>query len=122
MDRKIDFFFGTSNQIEVVLCEQLQKIRLARNITQLELAKNAGIGLRTIKRMEKGQGVSLDTFLRVMIALGLQGNLQTLLPDPSVRPVERVSQHGHERRRARPRKPKAENGAFTWGDEQEKPS
>jgi transcriptional regulator with XRE-family HTH domain len=118
----IDFSIATSVQIEQVLCEKLAQIRLARNLTQPQLAQLSGVNEKTIRRLEKGQGVSLDTFLRVMIALGLQGHLQTLLPDPSVRPVERVNERGHERRRARPVKPAADKGVFTWGDEKEKKS
>ena len=122
MTPNIDFSIATSDQIQSELGNKLEKIRLARNLTQSQLAQEAGVTVLTLQRLERGLGVSMDTFLRVMIALGLQGYLQTLLPDPSVRPVERVNQHGHERRRARPRKSKAEKGAFTWGDEQEKPS
>jgi putative transcriptional regulator len=118
----IDFSIASSSQIKIALCAQLEQIRLSKNLTQAQLAKEAGIALLTLQKFEKGQGVSLDTFLRVMIALGLQGNLAALLPDPSVRPVERVHQRGHERRRARPVKPSGEKGAFTWGDEQEKKS
>ncbi len=118
----IDYSIASSAQIKTDLCSQLEKIRLSKNLTQTQLANEAGIALITLQKFEKGQGVSLDTFIRVLIALGLQGNLQTLLPNPSVRPVERVSQHGHERQRARPRKAKAEKGAFTWGDEKDKKS
>ena len=101
---------------------KVEEIRLARNLTQAQLGQGAGITVLTLQRLEKGKGVSLDTFIRVLSALELQTNLETLLPDPSVRPVERVNQHGHERLRARPRKPKAEKGAFIWGDEHEKKS
>ncbi len=117
MAYSIDFSIATSEQIEAALCERLENIRLTRNTTQAELAKAAGLTLRTIGRLEKGEGVSLNTFIRVLIALGVQGNLEVLLPDPTIRPVERVRRRGTERKRARPRKSKGEGATWTWGDE-----
>ena len=117
MSNKIDFSIATSEQIEGALCRQLENIRLIRNVTQDKLAREAGIAIRTIRRLEKGQGVSLDTFIRILIALGLQNNLQVLLPDPTVRPIERVNIGGAERKRARPRKSAVEKSTWAWGDE-----
>ena len=116
MSYKIDFSIATSSQIETALCNRLENIRLSRNITQAQLAKEAGISTRTIGRLEKGEGVSLDTFIRVLAALGIQQNLETLLPDPSVRPIERIGIGGHERKRARPGLKREEPATWSWGD------
>jgi transcriptional regulator with XRE-family HTH domain len=117
MPYNIDFAVATSNQIEATLCKQLESIRLSRNITQVQLAEEAGVSPRTIGRLEKGHGVSLDTFIRVLRALGIQQNLAVLLPDPSVRPVERVGAAGVERRRARPsQRNTGRSTAWVWGD------
>jgi transcriptional regulator with XRE-family HTH domain len=115
MQYKIDFHTASSEQIEAALCDRLEQIRLSRNITQQKLADEAGVSLRTIVRMEQGEGVSLDTFIRVLIALGIQNNLETLLPDPSVRPVERVGL-GKERKRARPQPEDEKPAQWAWGD------
>ena len=50
-------------------------------------------------------------------SLGLQNNLQTLLPNPTVRSIERVNIGGAERKRARPRKSAVEKSTWAWGDE-----
>ncbi|MBI9046438.1 MAG: helix-turn-helix transcriptional regulator [Anaerolineaceae bacterium] len=117
MSYKIDFSIATSDQIEAALCSRLENIRLTRNITQAQLAKTSGLSLKTIGRLERGQGVSFDTLIRVLIALGLQEHLKAFLPDPTVRPVERVSIAGTERKRARPRKSIDDHEAWSWGDE-----
>lgn len=117
MENKIDYSIATSSQIEEHLCRQLEKIRLTLNMTQPQLANESGVGVRTIKRLEKGQGVSMDTFIRVLIALKLQQNLAVLLPDPAVRPVERVNYRGKERKRARPVEIDRDKGPWSWGDE-----
>jgi transcriptional regulator with XRE-family HTH domain len=117
MAYKIDFSIATSEQIEAALCEQLANIRLTRNMTQAQLAQEANVAMLTINRLEKGQGVSLNTFIRVLMALGLQGNLQNLLPDPTIRPIERVERGGRERKRARPVRSTKETSTWSWGDE-----
>jgi putative transcriptional regulator len=116
MAYKIDFSVATSDQIEGALCKRLESIRLSRNITQAQLAEEAGVSVRTIGRLEKGQGVSMDTFIRIMMALSIQQNLETLLPDPAVRPIERVGMSAGERKRARPAKSTDELPAWSWGD------
>ena len=116
MSYNIEFSVGTSEQIEAALCKRLESIRLSRNITQAQLAEEAGVSPRTIGRLEKGQGVSMDTFIRIMMALRIQQNLEALLPDPAVRPIERVGIGTGERKRARPTKSIDELPTWSWGD------
>ena len=116
MTYKIEFSVATSSQIETALCRRLERIRLSRNITQAQLAEEAGVSLRTIGRLEKGQGVSLDTFIRIMIALRIQQNLEALLPDPTVRPIERIGKIARERKRARPKHSANGGTVWTWSD------
>jgi len=116
MSYNIEFSVATSDQIEAALCKRLESIRLSRNITQAQLAEEAGVSPRTIGRLEKGQGVSVDTFIRIMIALGIQQSLEALLPDPTVRPIERVGIGAGERKRARPTQTSNERPTWSWGD------
>lgn len=119
MSYMIDFSVATSDQIEAALCKRLENIRLSRNMTQIQLAAEAGVSTRTIGRLEKGQGVSVDTFIRVLTALGIQQNLEALLPDPTVRPVERIAIGGSERKRARPAQSGNNSAIWSWGDGEE---
>ena len=116
MSYNIDFTIATSDQIEAALCKRLESIRLSRNITQVKLADEAGVSTRTIRRLEKGQGVSLDTFIRVIRALSIQHNFEALLPDPSIRPIERVSKSTGIRKRASPAQSGKEQPKWSWGD------
>ena len=115
MDNIIDYSFATSEQIDRALCKQLENIRLSRNLTQAQLAEESGVSIGTIRRLEAGDGVSLNTFIRILMALGLQQNLKILLPDTSIRPIERVRNRGAERKRARPVRPTAKKSTWTWG-------
>lgn len=110
---------ATAEDLEAVLCGRLELIRLQRNITQAALAQEAGVALRTIRRMEKGEGTSLATFIRVLKALKLADRLDTVLPPQQIQPIERVKATTRVRERAtgsRKKKP-SEETPWTWGDE-----
>lgn len=119
MTPNIDFHIATSEQIERDLGVRLEALRLSRNLTQQALAKDAGISVSTLKRLERGNTTTLDSFIRVIIALRLQDHIASLLPDPGLRPVERVARKGRERRRARPAAPAQPPAPWSWGEEDE---
>ena len=75
---------------ERIVGQRVERLRLSRNITQADLAEQAGIGIRTLRRLEAGEGGTLDTFFRILSALKLDGNVELLIPDPAIRPIERT--------------------------------
>lgn len=115
MKHKIDFSTASSEAIIEVLCKRLDEIRLSRNISQADLAAEAGVSRSTLTRLADGKPISLDSFLRIMQALRLSDHLAALLPDPAIRPVERVRLEGGERQRASGKR--AAPSDWTWGDE-----
>lgn len=111
MAQTIDYQSAPPEAVEADLGQRLAALRLSRNLSQAALAAEAGVSRRTITRMEHGAGISLDTLIRVMRALGAAEHLQALLPDPQIRPVERVRLRGRQRSRAgRADEP----SAWTW--------
>lgn len=119
MSRKPDFTTSSSSAIADALCKRLEEIRLSTNISQTELAKQAGVSRSTMTRIADGQSISLDSFIRVAKALGLAEHLAALLPDPEVRPVELLRHEGKHRRRASSKHKPAE--PWSWGDEEDGP-
>lgn len=113
MTHKIDFAIASSDAVINALFQKIEQIRLSRNISQAALAKEAGVSRSTITRLARGENISVDSLVRVMQALGLADHLAALLPNPSVRPVERIRLEGAERRRASPKRKAA--GNWTWG-------
>lgn len=95
---------------------RLARVRLSRNVAQADLAREAGISVSTLKRLEAGGNTSLEAFIRVLLALRLADHLSALLPDPAVRPVERVRLRGHERQRASGRRETVPASQWAWGD------
>lgn len=116
MADSVDYTFASSEQIAADLGRRLARLRLAANVTQADLAAQAGIGTRTLARMEGGEGGTIDSMVRVITALGLTSHLEALLPDPDIRPMERVQLQGQERRRARAPSTPPVKRPFQWGD------
>ena len=106
-----------SRQIEIEIGSRMARLRLSRNVTQSMLAEDAGIGLRTLRRLESGEPSTLDTFLRVALALDLGDAILGAIPRAQIRPIERVSRIGSERRRARPLPERDLGRTWTWGDD-----
>ena len=102
-------------EIEADIGRRLESIRLAENISQAHLAEEAGVSRRTITRLENGGGISVETLIRVMRALGIANRLETLLPEPSLRPIDRIRLKGKQRQRAR-RKTNVAGADWAWGD------
>ncbi|QBB71011.1 XRE family transcriptional regulator [Pseudolysobacter antarcticus] len=98
--------------------ERLARLRLSKNLTQEQLAQQAGLGLRTVQRLELGVAATrLSGFLRVCRVLGLAERFAALVPEQTASPMELLKQQGRKRQRAsgKPaatRKPKA----WTWGE------
>jgi len=116
MSLKIKSGVSNSEQIASALGERLADIRLSQNRTQEQVSGEAGISRATLVRLEHGHGVSLDTFIRVMMALKLGEHIEHFLPDPSIRPLERVALAGRERQRARPKRAEETGEMWTWDD------
>ena len=116
--RSIDYTLAAPTQIAADLGRRLERLRLARNERRADLAEAAGVSTRTLARLETSGRATVETLVRVMSALGLHEPLSSLLPEPTLRPIERVDTGGRPRQRARP-KPKSRKGTanWTWGDE-----
>ncbi|TVR93887.1 MAG: XRE family transcriptional regulator, partial [Wenzhouxiangellaceae bacterium] len=108
---------ASSEAIIDALGRRLDEIRLSRNISQVQLAEEAGVSRSTLTRLADGQPVSLDSFVRVMQALRLADHLAAMLPDPAIRPVDRVRLQGSERQRASGKR--QDTAEWAWGDQED---
>ncbi len=102
-----------------VLSRRLVQHRLNRNLTQVELAREAGVSRRTLARLESGESTQLDSFLRILGALGLEAGLDRLIPDVPESPIQQLERSGRTRKRAtgrRKHRPDAP-GPWSWADD-----
>jgi putative transcriptional regulator len=108
------------------LGQRLEHLRLARNISQEELGRMAGVSRATIIRVERGESVQLSTMVKLWRALDLLPEIDAAVPERRDSPIadaERESRRRERRRataqrlRQRPAPGKATGKPFTWGDE-----
>jgi putative transcriptional regulator len=111
------------NSDETVLEEigrRLARTRLERNLSQEQLALEAGVSKATIERLEAGEPVRSTSLIRALRALGRLEALDQLLPEPLPSPVERMRLQGRQRQRAgspRGRAAPEQAEPWRWGDE-----
>ena len=98
---------------------RMAQLRIDRNLTQAELAQLAGVGKRTLERMEAGETTQTRTLFRIFRELDLLAKLDLLIPEPTVRPSLAIKQSATlPKRAAKKRTPtKAKTDAWKWGDE-----
>jgi transcriptional regulator with XRE-family HTH domain len=91
------------------LGRRLSLLRKQQRRTQAVLADEAGLGVATIIRMEKGEDAQLGSWIKVLAALGLNPALDTLLPEEILSPMAEV-------KKARRRRPRPDDTSKGWGD------
>jgi DNA-binding XRE family transcriptional regulator len=97
---------------------RLRLYRVYRSLTQDDLAIKSGVSRRSIQNMENGEDINLSTIIKVLMALGLDSNLDLLVPDSTRRPSNLLKTNSNVNRRSRAIKKMALDGnqAFKWGD------
>lgn len=96
----------TPSEIALELGKRLQNHRLQQNKTQAQLAQHIGVSTPTISNLENGKNTTLDTFIHVILALGLSKELETLFGPPplTIAQLEKF-QHPTRQRASMPRTP-----------------
>lgn len=74
----MDLSFSKPDEIVKLLCERLRKERLARQMTQADVAARAGIGVNTVSNLEAGRSVAFESVIRVAVVLGRLNELEAL--------------------------------------------
>jgi transcriptional regulator with XRE-family HTH domain len=98
---------------------RLRRHRIRRELTQRDLAHEAGVSTDTVKRVESGRAVGTDNLLRVLRVLDLLASLDQAIPDPPPSPLERLAHRDAERQRVRhPRQTEQALPAWRWGDDE----
>ncbi|MBI3886728.1 MAG: helix-turn-helix domain-containing protein [Opitutae bacterium] len=109
---------ATDEHLLTLLGARLARLRLARNMTQQQLAEQAGLGLRTVQRLELGAAATqLSGFVRVCRVLGLVERFDALVPESAASPMAQLESQGRKRQRASSRQPApGEPKKWTWGE------
>jgi transcriptional regulator with XRE-family HTH domain len=90
--------------------------RIDMQLTQAQLARQAGVGKRTLERFENGESTQMSSVIRIFRVLDLLPNLNTMIPEPGIQPMDLLKLKRKGRQRASsPREPR-EPGNWEWKD------
>jgi transcriptional regulator with XRE-family HTH domain len=101
---------NTDAAVLAELGRRLERHRLERNLTQAEIAADAGLGQATIQRAERGESVQMTSMIKLLRALGLLSGLELAIPASIDLPIAQLEREQHRASRTRQR---ARGGART---------
>ncbi len=87
-----NFLFNskTPNDIAKELVEKIKQHRKKIKISQAQLAVKSGVSLGSIKRFESKFEISLNSFIKILIALNLEQDLENLFTQKSYNSIDEV--------------------------------
>ena len=99
---------------------RIARRRIERGLTQAEAAEQAGVGKRTIERIEAGGDMQLTTLIRLLRILDLTSQLDQLVPETErpISPMDMLKHQPKTRKRAAPKRAAKPKEPWKWGDEQ----
>jgi transcriptional regulator with XRE-family HTH domain len=77
--------------------------RLANNWTQALLAQRSGVSLASLVRFERSGEISLHSFVKLLMALDLEGAIKTDLPKPAYQSIDDMIKQTQRPQRKRAR-------------------
>jgi transcriptional regulator with XRE-family HTH domain len=83
---------------------RMRDYRIRMEMTQGELAEKSGVSMGTIVRVEQGNPVSILLFVSILRTMGLLENLEVLLPELSISPIQMRKLQGKKVMRIRHKK------------------
>lgn len=96
----MDFESLSDKAILEELGSRIRRRRLARNISQNEVALHAGVAKKVVQKIEGGEVCTTNSMIRILRALGFIKELDQFLPDLGLSPLQLVEFKGQQRIRA----------------------
>ena len=84
----------TPNEIAKSIAEKIKQQRKKLKISQQELAQKSGVSLGSIKRFETKYEISLQSFIKIAIALDLDGDFEKLFSNKTYTSIDEVINGG----------------------------
>ena len=83
---------------------RMRDYRIRMEMTQNELAEKSGVSMGTIVRVEQGNPISTLLLISILRTMGLLENLEVLLPELSISPLQMRKMQGKKVQRIRHKK------------------
>jgi transcriptional regulator with XRE-family HTH domain len=93
----------TDDAILRELGQRLERQRVERNLSQEQMADEAGVGRATLQRLERGESVQMTSMVKVLRTLRLLDGLDAAIPERVVLPIAQLQRERGQRSRQRVR-------------------
>ena len=103
----------TPAAIAEVIGERIKQARLNANLTQQQVADNAGITRKLVVRAEKGK-TQLETMIAILQALEIVEQLDNFVPPQEISPLQLAKLQGQKRQRASGPRVKKTKDDLSW--------
>ncbi len=111
----------TDDAILAEIGERVTRCRLDLQLTQADVAEQAGVAKRTVERIEAGASAQMSSLIRILRVLDLLPGLDRMIPEVSTRPMDLLKRKGKVRQRAsssgRSDRPDNSDKPWTWDDD-----
>ncbi len=84
------YIFETPSDVAIKMAQKLKSIRKRRKITQKQLAARSNVSYATLRKFEKTGQISLESFIKISMELGLLNELNNLFSNPTYNSIEEV--------------------------------
>ena len=109
----------TDDAILSEIGERISQRRLDMQLTQADVADQAGVAKRTLERIEAGASAQMISLIRIFRVLDILPGLDRLIPELGQRPMDLLKgKKGKKRQRAsKSDNSKASGKPWSWNDE-----
>ncbi|GMR04002.1 MAG: hypothetical protein BMS9Abin22_524 [Gammaproteobacteria bacterium] len=98
--------------------ERVTRCRLDLQLTQADVAEQAGVAKRTLERIESGASAQMSSMIRILRVLDLLPGLDRMIPAAGPRPMDLLKRKGKVRQRASSsRRSDRSDKPWSWDDD-----
>ena len=86
----MEYIFDTPSDVAIRLANKIKSIRKRRKITQKQLAGRSNVSYATLRKFEATGQISLESFIKLVMELGLKDELDNWFSSPVYNSIDEV--------------------------------
>ncbi len=92
----MEYFWDTPSDVTKRLAERVKGIRKRKKISQKQMAARSNVSYATLRKFEQTGQISLESFVKIAMELGVVGEINSLFNEPVYTSIEEVVNAGKQ--------------------------
>ena len=92
----MEYFWDTPSDVTKRLAERMKGIRKRKKISQKQMAARSNVSYATLRKFEQTGQISLESFVKIAMELGVIGEINSLFTEPVYTSIEEVVNAGKQ--------------------------